>query len=69
MGHSDECVYALYSEATEPIISKVVIIAMTQFLHLLLSRIRQPRVIAEIIGGVLLGPTVREIILSLFAAL
>lgn len=31
---------------------------MTQFLALLLSRIRQPRVIAEVIGGVLLGPSV-----------
>lgn len=31
---------------------------MTQILSLGLSRIRQPRVIAEVIGGVLLGPTV-----------
>ncbi len=31
---------------------------MTQFLALIFSRIRQPRVIAEVIGGVLLGPTV-----------
>jgi Kef-type K+ transport system membrane component KefB len=31
---------------------------MTQLLSLLLSRIRQPRVIAEVIGGILLGPTV-----------
>ena len=36
----------------------VIIIAMTQLLSLGLSRIRQPRVIAEVIGGVLLGPTV-----------
>lgn len=36
----------------------VIIIAMTQFLALGFSRIRQPRVIAEVIGGVLLGPTV-----------
>ncbi|KAG5635939.1 hypothetical protein H0H81_009624 [Sphagnurus paluster] len=36
----------------------VIIIAMTQFLGLFLSRIRQPRVIAEVIGGILLGPTV-----------
>jgi len=36
----------------------VIIISMTQFLSLGLSRIRQPRVIAEVIGGVLLGPTV-----------
>jgi Kef-type K+ transport system membrane component KefB len=31
---------------------------MTQLLSLGLSRIRQPRVIAEVIGGVLLGPSV-----------
>ena len=32
--------------------------AMTQALALIFGRIRQPRVIAEIIGGVFLGPTV-----------
>ncbi len=31
---------------------------MTQFLALVFGRIRQPRVIAEVIGGVILGPTV-----------
>ena len=31
---------------------------MTQILSLLLSRIRQPRVIAEVIGGVILGPSI-----------
>lgn len=31
---------------------------MTQLLALFLSRIRQPRVIAEVIGGVILGPSV-----------
>ena len=31
---------------------------MTQLLSLILSRIRQPRVIAEVIAGVILGPTV-----------
>lgn len=31
---------------------------MTQFLSLFLSRIRQPRVIAEVIGGIVLGPSV-----------
>ncbi|KAL4247129.1 Monovalent cation:proton antiporter 2 [Abortiporus biennis] len=40
------------------VIQVVIIIAMTQFLSLFLSRIRQPRVIAEVIGGVLLGPSV-----------
>ena len=32
--------------------------AMTQLLSLILSRIRQPRVIAEVIAGVILGPSV-----------
>jgi Kef-type K+ transport system membrane component KefB len=32
--------------------------AMTQFLSLILSRLRQPRVIAEVIGGIILGPSV-----------
>lgn len=33
-------------------------LGMVQLLGLILSRIRQPRVIAEVIGGVILGPTV-----------
>ncbi|KAF9554536.1 hypothetical protein CPC08DRAFT_753614 [Agrocybe pediades] len=40
------------------IIQLVIIISFTQLLSLLLSRIRQPRVIAEVIGGLILGPTV-----------
>ncbi|KIM35156.1 hypothetical protein M413DRAFT_449865 [Hebeloma cylindrosporum] len=40
------------------IIQVVIIICFTQILSLALSRLRQPRVIAEVIGGVLLGPTV-----------
>lgn len=36
----------------------VIIIAITQLLSVGLSRIHQPRVIAEVIGGVLLGPSV-----------
>ena len=31
---------------------------MTQLLSLILGRLRQPRVIAEVIGGVILGPTI-----------
>lgn len=38
--------------------SSVIIIGFTQLLSLLFGRIRQPRVIAEVIGGVILGPTV-----------
>lgn len=36
----------------------MIIISFTQILALGLSRIRQPRVIAEVVGGILLGPTV-----------
>ncbi|KAM5534796.1 hypothetical protein V8D89_011512 [Ganoderma adspersum] len=40
------------------VIQVIVIIGMTQLLALFLGRIRQPRVIAEVIGGVILGPSV-----------
>lgn len=36
----------------------VLIIFMTQLLSSILGRIRQPRVISEVIGGIILGPTV-----------
>lgn len=39
------------------IIQLVVIIIVTQLLGLGLRKIRQPRVIAEVLGGILLGPT------------
>jgi len=39
------------------IIQLGVILLMTQLLGLILRRIRQPKVIAEVIGGILLGPT------------
>jgi Kef-type K+ transport system membrane component KefB len=40
------------------IVCAVLIIALTQLIGLVFARIRQPRVIAEVIGGVLLGPSV-----------
>ncbi|PFH50140.1 hypothetical protein AMATHDRAFT_61597 [Amanita thiersii Skay4041] len=40
------------------VIQAILIIAMTQLLSVGLSRMRQPRVIAEVIAGVILGPTV-----------
>lgn len=58
MGHSNQFViYTAFVKhtLTTPI---VVIIGFTQLLGLLLARIKQPRVIAEVIGGVFLGPTV-----------
>lgn len=38
--------------------NSVIIILFTQLLGLLLGRIRQPKVIAEVIGGVILGPSI-----------
>lgn len=40
------------------IIQVILIIFFTRFLHLILSRFRQPRVISEVIGGIILGPSV-----------
>jgi len=40
------------------VIQLVIIIFMTQLLATILGKIKQPRVIAEVIGGVILGPTV-----------
>ena len=36
----------------------VIIMGIIQLLAIPLARLRQPRVIAEVIGGVILGPTV-----------
>ncbi|QRV87778.1 Sodium/hydrogen exchanger family [Ceratobasidium sp. AG-Ba] len=40
------------------VIQLIIIIFMTQLLATILGKIKQPRVIAEVIGGVILGPTV-----------
>ncbi|GBB96608.1 hypothetical protein RclHR1_27980001 [Rhizophagus clarus] len=40
------------------IIQVILIIFFTRILHFVLSRFRQPRVISEIIGGIILGPSV-----------
>ncbi|KAG8758510.1 K(+)/H(+) antiporter, partial [Ceratobasidium sp. 428] len=40
------------------VIQLIVIIFMTQLLALILGKIKQPRVIAEVIAGIILGPTV-----------
>lgn len=40
------------------IIQSVIIIVFCRFIHWPLSKIRQPRVIAEVIGGIILGPSV-----------
>ncbi|CCG84845.1 protein of unknown function [Taphrina deformans PYCC 5710] len=39
------------------IIQAVIVIVFCRILHFPLKRLRQPRVIAEVIGGILLGPT------------
>ncbi|ORY87139.1 Sodium/hydrogen exchanger family-domain-containing protein, partial [Protomyces lactucae-debilis] len=48
-------------DPTNPIViflvQATIVIVFCRILHLPLSKIRQPRVIAEVIGGILLGPT------------
>lgn len=39
------------------LIQATIVIVFCRMLHFGLSRVRQPRVIAEVIGGILLGPT------------
>ena len=58
MGDSVECVQSHLPLSCSNSYIPVIIIGFTQILSLLFRRIRQPRVIAEVIGGVLLGPTV-----------
>jgi Kef-type K+ transport system membrane component KefB len=40
------------------LVQATIIISLSRFIHLFLSKLRQPRVIAEIIGGICLGPSV-----------
>uniref|UniRef100_A0A914ZH98 Cation/H+ exchanger domain-containing protein n=2 Tax=Panagrolaimus TaxID=55784 RepID=A0A914ZH98_9BILA len=40
------------------LVQATIIISLSRFIHIFLSRLRQPRVIAEIIGGICLGPSV-----------
>ncbi|KAK6535873.1 K(+)/H(+) antiporter [Arthrobotrys megalospora] len=40
------------------IVQVFIIVTLCRLLHVPLSKIRQPRVIAEVIGGIILGPTV-----------
>uniref|UniRef100_A0A914Q044 Cation/H+ exchanger domain-containing protein n=1 Tax=Panagrolaimus davidi TaxID=227884 RepID=A0A914Q044_9BILA len=40
------------------LVQATIIISLSRFIHLFLSRLRQPRVIAEIIGGICLGPSI-----------
>ncbi|KAF8336425.1 uncharacterized protein EI90DRAFT_3152594 [Cantharellus anzutake] len=50
------------SDSTDPfklwIIQVRIILVFTQLLAYPLARLRQPKVIAEVIGGVVLGPTI-----------
>ena len=55
---ASSAIISYHVRALNPFTSLVIIVAFTQMLSLLFSRIRQPRVIAEVIGGVILGPTV-----------
>src|SRR5258708_22799710 len=58
MGNSVECVHCRPPLSCSNSYILVIIVGFTQVLSLLFRRIRQPRVIAEVIGGVVLGPTV-----------
>lgn len=58
MGNSDEYVACHHPLPCLIFTFLVIIVGFTQLLSLLFARIRQPRVIAEVIGGVILGPTV-----------
>ncbi|KAF9222988.1 hypothetical protein BS17DRAFT_164594 [Gyrodon lividus] len=53
----DPSVYNVADPLRLWIIQVGVIIMMAQLLGLILGRIKQPRVIAEVLGGILLGPT------------
>ncbi|CAE6350065.1 unnamed protein product [Rhizoctonia solani] len=54
---SDPTEYNTHDPIRLFIIQLGVIMLMTQLLSLFLGRIRQPKVIAEVIGGIILGPT------------
>lgn len=60
MGHSSRSVSTApaFLNCHSPLCFAVIIVIFTQLLGLLLGRIKQPRVIAEVIGGVFLGPSV-----------
>ena len=51
-------VYSPSNPLTNFIIQAGIIIIFCRLLHFPLSRVRQPRVIAEVIGGIILGPSV-----------
>lgn len=48
---------ACFTNAELSLATQAVIIGFSRFLALFLQRIRQPRVIAEVLGGIILGPT------------
>lgn len=54
---SNPSVYSTSNPIYVFIIQAGIILIFTRLLHLPLSKIRQPRVIAEVIGGILLGPS------------
>uniref|UniRef100_A0A915KGT4 Cation/H+ exchanger domain-containing protein n=1 Tax=Romanomermis culicivorax TaxID=13658 RepID=A0A915KGT4_ROMCU len=39
------------------LVQAIIIIALSRFLHIFLRKLRQPRVIAEVISGIMLGPS------------
>src|ERR1700761_179748 len=57
LSHVDPTAYDPADPLRIWIIQLVIIIGTAQLLSLGLRRIRQPKVIAEVIGGIVLGPT------------
>ncbi|KAG9245604.1 Sodium/hydrogen exchanger family-domain-containing protein [Calycina marina] len=55
---SNPATYDLQNPIIIFIIQAIIIITFCRILHWPLSKIRQPRVIAEVIGGIILGPSV-----------
>uniref|UniRef100_A0A915J5E8 Cation/H+ exchanger domain-containing protein n=1 Tax=Romanomermis culicivorax TaxID=13658 RepID=A0A915J5E8_ROMCU len=48
---------ALDSDLSRFLVQATIIIVLSRFLHIFLRKLRQPRVIAEMLGGILLGPS------------
>ncbi|KAK6349895.1 K(+)/H(+) antiporter [Orbilia brochopaga] len=58
IGGADPSVYNKLDPIVVFIVQVFLIVVLCRVLHWPLSRLRQPRVIAEVLGGIILGPTV-----------
>lgn len=61
MDHPNRCVslpaFCVQVELTTPLRATGIIISFSQLLGMILRRLREPKVIAEVVGGIMLGPT------------